>query len=234
MEFICPTCNWPVNSTNINVITDLAKCEHCGSIHRASSLVSEIDEKTLKNPPVGSKIELTKESGEDIKLFMPKTGFKRADIPQLIFTLFWLVFIAFWTWSALQALAWFAVYAIPFWLIGLAMLAGLINAINETQTITVNNSTLTLFKERPFRSKKYEFKLQDVQSIKITHVRAEPFSSLSNPRYIWRLQWTFGAGHTMPAIISGKGTQYFFEAANDAEQEWAIKFLENRLKQAKR
>ncbi|MBP8916890.1 MAG: hypothetical protein KBG70_09120 [Chitinophagales bacterium] len=57
-----------------------------------------------------------------------------------------------------------------------------------------------------------------------------PFSAFSYPNYIWRIQWSFGAGLLFPAIISGSGTEYFFEATNDAEQDWVIKYLSNKLK----
>ncbi len=45
---------------------------------------------------------------------------------------------------------------------------------------------------------------------------------------------SFGAGLVMPAIISGSGTEYFFEAANDAEQDWVTKYLSNKVRQAKK
>ncbi len=30
MELICPNCNKTIESDNINITTDLAKCQHCG------------------------------------------------------------------------------------------------------------------------------------------------------------------------------------------------------------
>ncbi|MFZ4477158.1 MAG: hypothetical protein ACOYPR_18320, partial [Saprospiraceae bacterium] len=106
--------------------------------------------------------------------------------------------------------------------------------INETQTLTVSKSQLTLEKTRPINEKRLEFNLSDIQEIKMMQMKAGPFSAFSNPRYMWRLQGSFGAGLVMPAIISGSGTEYFFEAANDAEQDWVTKYLNNKVKQAKR
>ncbi len=65
-------------------------------------------------------------------------------------------------------------------------------------------------------------------------MKAGPFSAFSNPRYMRRLQGSVGAGIVMPAIISGSGTEYFFEAANDAEQDWVTKYLNNKVRQAKK
>jgi hypothetical protein len=233
-ELICPNCNGTIESDNINIATDLAKCGHCGTITKASLLFSAQDDKSLATPPKGSVIEVTKETGDSIKLFIPKKGVTASDIPQLLFTIFWLGFICFWTWGASQGSIFFAMFSIPFWLVGLTMLSGLINSINETQTLTVSKSQLTLEKIRPINGKKFEFKLSDIQEIKMTHMKAGPFSAFSNPRYMWRLQWSFGAGLVMPAIISGSGTEYFFEAANDAEQDWVTKYLSNKVRQAKK
>ena len=231
MELICTTCKRTIGSTNINVATDLAKCEYCGAIHKVSSFVSVVEDKTLAVPPKGTKIELTREFGDNFLIFMPKKGVSFSDIPLLLFCVFWLSFISFWTWGALQGSIFFAMFSIPFWLVGLFMLTGIINNINETQTIKVNRSSLTLIKSRPFNAKQYEYDFKDIQSIKVTHMKASPFFVFSNPRYMWRLQWPFGAGLTMPAIITGSGTRYFFEGANDAEQEWVTKFLDNKFRQ---
>ena len=233
-ELICPNCNKAIESDNINITTDLAKCGHCGTITKASSLVSAQDDKSLSTPPKGSSIQVTKEMGDTIKLFFPKKGVTASDIPQLLFSIFWLVFICFWTWGASQGSIFFALFSIPFWLVGFGMLSGLINSINETQTLTVSKSQLTLEKTRPINGKRFEFNLSDIQEIKMTHMKAGPFSVFSNPRYMWRLQWSFGAGLVMPAIISGSGTEYFFEATNDAEQDWVTKYLSNKVRQAKR
>ena len=229
---ICPNCNRAIESDNINVMTDLAKCGQCGTITKASSLVAVQDEKSLATPPKGSSIQVTKEMGDTVKIFLPKKGVTATDIPQLLFTIFWLSFICFWTWGASQGSIFFALFSIPFWLVGLTMLSGLINSINETQTLTVSKSQMTLEKTRPINEKRLEFNLSDIQEIKMTQMKAGPFSAFSNPRYMWRLQGSFGAGLVMPAIISGSGTEYFFESANDAEQDWVTKYLNNKVKQA--
>ena len=234
MELICTTCKRTIDSTNINVVTDLAKCEYCGAIHKLSSLVSVVEDKTLAVPPKGAKIELTREFDDNFLIFMPKKGVSFSDIPLLFFCVFWLGFISFWTWGASQGSIFFAMFSIPFWLFGLFMLIGIINNISETQTIKVNRLSLTLIKSRPFNAKRYEYDFKNIQSIKVAHMKASPFFAFSNPRYMWRLQWSFGAGLTMPAIITGSGTRYFFEGANDAEQEWVTKFLDNKLRQAQK
>ena len=233
-ELICPNCNGTIEDDNINIATDLAKCGRCGAINKVSSIISAQDDKSFMTPPKGSTIEVSKELGDAVKFFIPKKGITISDIPQLFFSIFWLGFICFWTWGAAQASIFFALFSIPFWLIGLTMISGIINSINETQTLTVSKTQLILEKTRPINGKKFEFNLPDIQEIKMTHMKAGPFSVFSNPRYMWRLQWSFGAGLVLPAIISGSGTEYFFEAANDAEQDWMTKYLSYKIRQAKK
>ena len=228
-ELICTNCNKTIESDNINITTDLAKCGHCGTIAKVSSLVSAQDDKSLSTPPIGSSIRITKELGDTTKLFVPKKGITASDIPQMLFTIFWLGFICFWTWGASQGSIFFALFSIPFWLVGFGMLIGLINSINETQTLTVSKSQLTFEKTRPINGRKLNFNLSEIQEIKMTHMKAGTFTAFSNPRYMWRLQRSFGAEILMPAIISGSGTEYFFETTNDAEQEWVTKYLSNKV-----
>ena len=53
MELLCPDCTASISTDNINISTDLAKCEKCNSIHKASELVDkkEIDQKEVLSMP---------------------------------------------------------------------------------------------------------------------------------------------------------------------------------------
>ena len=234
LELICPNCSRIIQSDNINIATDLAKCGHCGTITKASLLVFAQDDKSLASPPKGSSVEVTKEMGDTVKVFFPKKGLTASAIPQLFFVVFWLGFICFWTFFASQGSGLFAMFSIPFWLVGFAMLIGLINSINETQTLTVSRSQVILEKKRPINAKRLEFDLRDIQEIKMSQLKAGPFSAFSNPGITWRHQSSSGAVPLTPAIITGSGTAYFFETANDAEQDWVTKLLSNKVRQARR
>ena len=61
-----------------------------------------------------------------------------------------------------------------------------------------------------------------------------PFSMFGNFRMMLKMQKSFGMGGIeMPAIITGVKTEYFFEDANDAEQEWVTSTLDNIIKRMK-
>jgi hypothetical protein len=233
-ELNCPNCNWALDSENINIATDLAKCENCGTICKASSLVSRQYDESLETTLKGSTIEITKELGDTVKIFFPRKGLTLWHIPQLFFLVFGFFFMTFWIREASQGSIFFALFSLPFWFVFSAMLIGIINSVFETQTLTVTNGQLTLEKKRPIKGKIIKLNFSDIQEIKLKFMKAGPFSAYSNPRYMWRNQWSFGSGIEMPAIVSGSGTLYFFEDANDAEQNWVTKYLNNKVRQAKK
>lgn len=230
MQLTCSNCHQSIDSNNINVATDLAKCGHCGTIHKASSLVTSSDDKKLTSPPAGSKIRMTKEMDGSIKIFLPNKGFTASDIPMIFFAVFALGFTAFWTALAAQGSVLFAMFSLPFWFISITMLISVINSIKETQSVIVTRNSIVIEKNKPVNGKRYEFTYPVIHAIKLSTYKPGPFSAFTNIRFAMRHPWSFGAGINMPAIVSGSGTFYFFENANDAEQEWVTAFLENKRK----
>lgn len=231
MELICPDCKATISPDNVNIASDLAKCDKCNSIHKASELADSKSIDKINNPPTGTKMTIKKGFDDSIELFYPKKGFTASVIPQLFFAIFWLGFISFWTWGASQGSVIFALFSIPFWLIGFGMLGGLINSISETQTLKISRTSLTLRKERPIRPKTFEIKIKDIQSIRMKNLKMNPFSMFGNFKMMLKMQKSFSMGGIeMPAIISGVKTEYFFEDANDAEQEWVTTTLDSIIK----
>ncbi len=230
MELICPNCKITISANNVNIASDLAKCDKCNSIHKTSELadIKSIDK--INNPPTGTKITIRK-LGDSIELFYPKKGFTASMGLQLFFSVIWFVFISFWTWGASQANMFFALFSIPFWLIGFVMLGGLINSISETQTLKISKTLLILKKDRPIRPKKIEIKVKDIQSIKMKQLNINPFVIFGYSRLMMKVSRQIGMGRIeIPAIISGLKTEYFFEDAYEAEQEWVTTTLENIIK----
>lgn len=231
MELICPNCKTTIHPDNVNITTDLAKCDKCKSILKASELADTKLIEKIYNPPSGTKIQVKKGFDGSVEMFYPKKGFTFSVIPQLFFTIFWLVFISFWTWGASQGSVIFALFSIPFWLLGFGMLGGLINSISETQTLNISRTTLILKKDRPIRPKTVKIGIKDIQSIRMKSLKMNPFTMFGNFKLMMKMQKSFGmSGIEMPAIISGVKTEYFFEDSNDAEQEWVTSALDSIIK----
>ena len=233
MNLNCTKCNTVIKSENINISTDLAKCDKCDSILKVSELTNSVKKEDL-TPPNGSKIIMNKGLDGKIELTYPSKGFSLSLIPQLLFAIFWLGFISFWTWGASQGSIIFAMFSIPFWLIGLSMIAGIINSAKEIQTITLNKNKLTVKRQRPIRPKAFETDLKNIQSIKMKGMKMNPFAMFGNFRHMMKMQRSFGAPVEVPAIITGQKTEYFSDDANDAEQEWVTSILDSLVKQMRK
>ncbi len=229
MNLRCTSCNREINSENINITTDLAKCGKCGAIHKVSLLVNPVKKEDL-NPPIGSKIIMKKGINGNIIFTYPKKGFSRSLIPQLFFTTVWLSFITFWTWGASQGSIIFALFSIPFWFVGINMLAGILNEATELQTITINKYKLSVKRQRAIRPQFFETDLKNIQSVKLKGLKKNGLSMFGNVRHMMKMQRSFGSPIELPAIITGLKTEYFFDEANDAEQEWVISVLDSLVK----
>lgn len=229
MKLICTKCSAEIKAENINITTDLAKCDNCGSIYKVSDLSHSLEKKDI-NPPNGSKIILKKGLNDEIEFTYPKKGLTASLLPQLFFAIFWLSFVAFWSWGASQGSFFFALFSIPFWVIGISMIVGIVNSANEVQIVTINKNKLIVNKLRPIRPKLFETSLENIQTIKMKGLKMSPFSMFGNFRNMIKMQRSFGSAIEMPAIITGLKTEYFFDDANDAEQEWIVNILDRLVK----
>ncbi len=233
MNLSCANCHAAIKSENVNISTDLAKCDKCDTIHKASDLINTIKEKDLR-PPSGSKISMEKGYDRSFEFTYPKKGFSLSLIPLVLFALFWLGFISFWTWGAARGSVIFALFSIPFWLFGVNMIVGIINSVSEVQIITLSKYTLKVQRQRPIRPKSFETDLQNIQSIKMKGMKLNTFSAFGNIRCMMKMQRSFGTAVEVPAIITGQKTEYFFDDANDAEQEWIASTLDSLVKGMKK
>ena len=236
MELFCPNCNAKILPDNVNISSDLAKCDKCHTIHKVSELAGSKSSAKIKTPLPGSRITMKKSFNDSVVLFCPKKGFTTSVIPQILFIIVWLGFISLWAFIAAQNNLLFALFVIPFVVVGIGMIGGLINSISETQTLTISRTSLTLKKERPIRPKHLEIKLKDIQSVRMKNLNMNSFSRFGNFRMMLKMQKSIATrilGIEIPAIISVSKTEYFFEEANDAEQEWVTITLDSIIKSVK-
>ncbi len=232
MKLNCPNCNSEIDNSKINVSTDLAQCSNCNSIHKLSELVESDNLDEIGNPPKGSKISFQK-IDDQIEIELPKKGFKVAQIGMLIFPLFWLGFISFWTWGAAQGSIVFALFSIPFWIVGIFMVIGILNTFLEKQKLKVGKSILVLEKKKIENDTSIEYTFDEIFSIDKQQVKMNGFG-FGNFKHFFRNPAQFQQGLKYPAISTGTDTEFFFENASNAEQEWIIKFLNSWTKHHKR
>jgi eukaryotic-like serine/threonine-protein kinase len=85
-------------------------------------------------PPYGSRIRVTEQDGE-LQLVIPGSGFRASSLPMLGFSGFWLAFVTFWTIGASKGSLFFALFSIPFWLVGFWMLLQTVRSMFEVVSI---------------------------------------------------------------------------------------------------
>ena len=165
MELKCTKCGDNMDSRLANVQTNLIQCPSCKTIHKLSRLIDNQDNKPVKEKPVyktnydhremaslsdnlpekptGSKLEVFA-TYSSVEIIAPPVRFKTTDLFVAGFGGFWLLFIAFWTFMAAQASIIFALFSIPFWLVGFGMVGGLIRRLAEKQYIEVDSQNITM------------------------------------------------------------------------------------------
>lgn len=228
MKLSCSNCNSEINSEDINIQTDLAKCATCGSILKASELLPSLVQVSAQ-PPVGSSINIERGFNRDITFSIPKKGFQLILIPQLIFSIIWLGFISFWTYFALKGSIFFALFSIPFWLVGITMVVGIFNQIYERQTLRLDKKKISFSKIRPIRSKHFETSLVNVQAVKLVPIKINSFNVGNNFSQLSRVRGGI-TSLLAPAIITSKKTQHFFESLNEAEQDWVVQTINKEIR----
>lgn len=232
MELICSNCNNPISPENINIKTDLAKCQNCNAIYKASELVTKARKQQLIDPPTDSKIQFQKGLSGSIEMFLPANGWSIASAPIFAFALFWIGFVAFWTYMASQASVLFAMFSIPFWFVGISMLVGIVNSAKSTETIKLERNKIVLIKNKPLKKSTKEIDLKEVKEIDVIKYSGNPFKMMGKLELNTKKHRSKEV--YIPAIISNNGTTYFFETAGEKDQQWVAHTLNAMLHKMKR
>jgi hypothetical protein len=219
----CPKCGKQIANDAINVTTDLAHCHFCDFVFRLSESVNIAEIVRLSTPPHGSKITLSKIE-DNFEIFLPSKKFSSSDIYPVVFSIFWIVFLVFWTLTASKAVPLFALFSILFWIAGIQMIIGLLISFDEDQIITIKKDRLELLKNRPINSKEYIVKYSDIYFIKMGGIKINnPFTFTNNFRLMTN---KFNLSRIqLPTMNTGNKTINFYELASDAEKEWIVRFL---------
>lgn len=102
-----------------------------GSLQRAPLAEQELSPPKIYRPS-GSQIQV-QHQGDKLQLKIPAPGLKGNNIFMAGFATVWLSFVAFWTTMAAQGSLFFALFSIPFWIVGLFMARmSILNAFTHT------------------------------------------------------------------------------------------------------
>jgi hypothetical protein len=182
-------------------------------------------------PPESSRIQMKKGYRNNIELVMPRKGFSFSAVPGLLFSFIWLGFVAVWTLLASAGGVGFALFSIPFWIIGLLILGATVGSAFSTQTLVIDNNQLTFSRTQLFGKKTRQFSIRDIDSIEISPVTNRLLKSLNRPGTSAGVRVRKGdhMHNTRPLLtpaIHSQGTvTHFFEHVNEEGQEWTVTFL---------
>lgn len=115
--------------------------QNIGKIEAIASLNTNIGSRTTK--PFGSRVKLNVTS-DRLEIFIPPAGWSFEFIPLLGFALFWNSFLVVWTLGAAMAGGLFALFSIPFWVVGIGMLIPVITGLAGNSQLIITNTTFTI------------------------------------------------------------------------------------------
>lgn len=184
-------------------------------------------ESHFASPPKGSKIEIF-DTRTTLEINTPPSGFRGSDSFVIIFSIFWLGFVAFWTTMVLIMGAWFmALFSIPFWLVGIGMVSGLFGRLFGRQLIEVDKYTLKITKSGLLSKKIYEFDVEDIDSIAMQKPNFSNF--FKNAKFSNSSASNTNSKQVLPTIKIGIKDVTFFEFLSETEQVWVIKTLKQAV-----
>jgi hypothetical protein len=176
-----------------------------------TSINSGTDAKSLARPaPAGTRVELQK-SPMELSLAIPPMGLRGETLTLILFALFWDGGVLLWTLAALSGGAplVFVLFAMPFWLMGLAMLVKIANDMLRHTQLHIDAQHFVLQHRLAGWSQRLEGDAEDLSGVE--------------------LQTTYTKnGRPMKTIVlhAGVNTYKFGSTLSKVEKEWLAQELE--------
>jgi hypothetical protein len=226
MKRYCPNCGHEMMTDELNPVSDLAKCDQCGSLNSLHSLdYGPVKKANLYQVPAGSKFRISQGADKSLKLYYPPIGWQWIHLFIIPFMLFWLGFVGFWTFMSLKVSYLMALFSLPFWFVGLSMLKGLYLNIRGWEQIGMSKDSLSYSSGHGSFSKTRTIPLNDVVELAL-HYTSDKNKRVSDG--IQRMKYDPKKKRSVdrqPAIVLLDEKIFFFEAASDPEQDWIIALL---------
>lgn len=193
-----------------------------------TSRISDLRSDGIKLPSK-STIKVSNIGMDKFEIEIPRTGFKGKHIYVSVFSIIWISFISFWTFGAAQGSIFFALFSIPFWIVGLLMIKGLIVSIFESQLIKIERDSLTISRKAPFLTKNLTISYSELSSIEMQ-------SLLINTSSPFKLYQKMGAGVSsfnpiskIPTVTYSTTEETIWENLSNPEQKWLVNYLNEKI-----
>lgn len=157
MKLACPSCQRTIPAKDIALATGWAKCEACDEVFQLAGLLEGyVAPGSLAAVPLERPFDawtVVRRQDNLLVVHQGARGLRAATMGMLVFAAIWLSFITFWTLGALGIFfnkgqlqlenLWFAAFSIPFWLVGLCMLGGVVWLARGTRSVSIDAVRLT-------------------------------------------------------------------------------------------
>jgi hypothetical protein len=241
MKLGCDQCGKLLTPEEVNIQTDVAKCQQCGKVSKVSELAAYLDYNNIDyTPPIKGRIKLSRDRTSDITLEIPPKGLDAGVIFLAIFATVWLSFVGFWTYMAvfnipetIIGLA-FAAFSIPFWYAGLKMIQGLLLSLTGREKLIFDTRELILVKKSLLGSKQVGIPYEEIDKIRLERnwiakssgLSAETFSNLNAHQRT-------NAGYKDLILYESKHPIPLFQNATIPEKQWLYQLIRGVVFQKK-
>lgn len=156
-------------------------------------------------------------------------GFSSKLAGTLFFALFWNGFIAFWTTMALTASVFFAAFSIPFWLVGIGLILGIINSVFGSQEILIRDNDLVIRKRTFYSKGETIIPYKNLISIEKKSHLAMKNRTRNSLKLVKSSSFDSGFTSETPVITFNKGDLFIGEHLSDSDKEWLVDYLNEKI-----
>jgi hypothetical protein len=154
MKITCPACGALVPVENIALESGWGKCSHCHDVFALAEVLEGYTppQQAPSKPerPFDAWAVLERTPGK-LMIHIPPPGMRAGYWALLVFAIFWLGFVAFWTAGALGLFSGgnpqlinigFAAFSTPFWLVGFGLVGSVLWMSRGSRTVYLDESRL--------------------------------------------------------------------------------------------
>jgi len=121
----------------------------------------------------------------------------------------------------------YGLFSIPFWLVGIGTVSGVLSRIVERQVIEIDKYTLRILKSALFFKKVYDFDIMDIDSI--GNQKANFSNLFKGAKFNTSAKTLSNKKRTLPTIRVGIKDVTIFEFLSETEQIWGIGILKQAI-----
>lgn len=176
-----------------------------------------------------NKIEVNEVNNDLVEVSLKPEGFSSRMLGNIFFAVFWNGFLIVWTTLALQGSLAFAAFSIPFWIVGIFLLFGIMVALFGHQKIIIEKNRFILQKKVLLRNAHRIIPYNTLLSIEnLRQIGARKTTKLaasSSPD-----NGLLSKTPTITYILEGKRKELMFaEHLDKNDQEWLVEYLNEQI-----